>query len=87
MIAPFTTLPRGGLIVLGQRLRRVVFSSPGSTSTMLHRSKTRSRLMVKSTNSAYKTSSGTSTQLEFLHHKDSLGDPSSSYRPNDSSEL
>lgn len=87
MTVPSTILLRGGLIVLGQRLRRAVCSILGSTSTMLHRSKTRSRLTVKPTNSAYRRYSGMLTQLGFLLHKDLFGDRSSFYRLGESSEM
>lgn len=87
MTVPSTILLRSGLIVLGQRPRRVVYSILGSTSTMLHRSKTRSRLTVKPTNSAYRRHSGRLTQLGFSLHKALLGDHLSSYNLNEGNEM
>lgn len=81
---PCTTSLRGGLTVPRQRLRRVVFSILGSTSTMLHRSRTRSRLTVTLASSAYRKSSGVQTQPGFSPHRDLLGDHSSSCRLNKS---
>lgn len=87
MTVPSTILLRGGLIVLGQRLRRAVCSILGSTSIMLHRSKTRSRLTVKPTNSDYRRYSGMLTQLGFSLHKALFEDHSSSSRLNEGNDM
>lgn len=82
---PFTTSLRGGLTVPRQRLRRLVFPILGSTSTMLHRFRTRSRLTVKLASSAYRKSSGVRTRREFSPHRDLFGALLSSYELNSKS--